>query len=82
MGEEHTGLNTARPDSGAYKGTTQLSLPSGCLSYTRGKESCPIFFDWARGCLFLEQISTPAQICEVTTDEGTSFIRDTLLFHL
>lgn len=34
MGEEHTGLNTARPDSGAYKGTTQLSLPSGCLSYT------------------------------------------------
>ena len=87
MGEEHASLNPARPDSGTYKGTTQPSLPQGYLSYTsaaalyRSQSLAPYFY-WLRGCLFLEQISPPAQICRMTVDEDTSSIHDVLPFHL
>lgn len=87
MGEERASLNPARLNSGTYKGTTQPYLPQGYLSCTSAatlytSQSLAPYFYWIRGCLFLEQISPPAQIRKVTTDEDTCSIHDVLPFHL
>lgn len=59
-----------------------LSYTNAAAPYSSQRRSLATYFYWIKGCLFLEQISSPVQICRVTIDEDTSSKHNVLLFHL